>query len=49
MGINRFMSETRALTKLIGNGMAAVAVAKSEGAFDQAQFKRELGQGMVRL
>jgi aerobic C4-dicarboxylate transport protein len=37
LGIDRFMSEARALTNLIGNGVATVVVAKSEGAFDEAQ------------
>ncbi len=43
LGIDRFMSEARALTNLIGNGVATVVIAKSEGALDEAQFKRELG------
>jgi aerobic C4-dicarboxylate transport protein len=42
LGIDRFMSEARALTNLIGNGVATIVVAKSEGALDEAQFKRTL-------
>ncbi len=42
LGIDRFMSEARALTNLIGNGVATIVVAKSEGALDEAQFKRVL-------
>ncbi len=42
LGIDRFMSEARALTNLIGNGVATIVVAKSEGALDEAQFKRAL-------
>jgi aerobic C4-dicarboxylate transport protein len=43
LGIDRFMSEARALTNLIGNGVATVVVGKSEGAVDEAAFKRALG------
>ncbi|MFN0220059.1 MAG: dicarboxylate/amino acid:cation symporter [Hyphomicrobium sp.] len=43
LGIDRFMSEARALTNLIGNGVATVVIAKSEGALDEARFHRELG------
>ena len=45
LGIDRFMSEARALTHLIGNGVATIVVAKSEGALDEAQFKRVLDAG----
>lgn len=31
LGIDKFMSESRALTNIIGNGVAALAIAKSEG------------------
>jgi aerobic C4-dicarboxylate transport protein len=31
IGVDRFMSEARAITNLIGNGVAAVVVARSEG------------------
>jgi aerobic C4-dicarboxylate transport protein len=34
LGIDRFMSEARALTNLIGNGVATVVIAKWEGDFD---------------
>jgi aerobic C4-dicarboxylate transport protein len=44
LGVDRFMSEARALTNLIGNGVATIVVAKSEGALDEAKFVRELGQ-----
>jgi aerobic C4-dicarboxylate transport protein len=33
LGVDRFMSEARAITNLIGNAVATVVVAKSEGAF----------------
>jgi len=32
-GVDRFMSEARAITNLIGNGIATIVVAKSEGEF----------------
>jgi aerobic C4-dicarboxylate transport protein len=34
LGVDRFMSEARAIVNLIGNGVAAVAISKSENAFD---------------
>jgi aerobic C4-dicarboxylate transport protein len=34
IGVDRFMSEARAITNLIGNGVATVAVARWEGALD---------------
>ena len=40
LGVDRFMSEARAITNLIGNGVAAVVIAKSENEFDQAAYKR---------
>ena len=43
LGIDRFMSEARAVTNLIGNGVATVVIARSEGALDEARFKREVG------
>lgn len=42
LGIDRFMSEARALTNLIGNGVATVVISKSENALDKARFAREL-------
>ena len=38
LGVDRFMSEARALTNLIGNGVAAVVVAKWEGALDEVRM-----------
>jgi aerobic C4-dicarboxylate transport protein len=37
LGVDRFMSEARAITNLIGNAVATVVVAKSEKAFDDSQ------------
>ncbi|MFB8828281.1 dicarboxylate/amino acid:cation symporter [Azotobacter sp. CWF10] len=42
LGIDRFMSEARALTNLIGNGVASVVVAKWVGQLDSEQMQREL-------
>jgi aerobic C4-dicarboxylate transport protein len=42
LGIDRFMSEARAITNLIGNGVATVAVSKWEGELDVAKARRVL-------
>jgi aerobic C4-dicarboxylate transport protein len=42
LGIDRFMSEARAITNLIGNGVASVAVSKWEGELDYARAKEVL-------
>ena len=42
-GIDRFMSEARALTNVIGNGVATLVVAKWTGALDVVTMRRELG------
>jgi aerobic C4-dicarboxylate transport protein len=41
-GIDRFMSEARALTNVIGNGVATVVVAKWCGELDEAQLQQSL-------
>ncbi len=38
LGVDRFMSEARAITNLIGNGVATVVVSKLEGEFDQTCY-----------
>ena len=48
LGVDRFMSEARAIVNLIGNGVATVVIAKSENAFDEAQNALALA-GHVRL
>jgi aerobic C4-dicarboxylate transport protein len=40
LGVDRFMSEARAITNLIGNGAATLVVARSERAFDDTQRVR---------
>jgi aerobic C4-dicarboxylate transport protein len=42
LGIDRFMSEARALTNLIGNGVATVVVAKWTGDLDTERMRRQL-------
>jgi aerobic C4-dicarboxylate transport protein len=42
LGIDRFMSECRALTNFVGNGVAAVVVSKWEKELDVATLQREL-------
>ncbi len=42
LGIDRFMSEARALTNLIGNGVATVVAARWENALDETQLSSEL-------
>ncbi len=44
LGVDRFMSEARALTNLIGNGVATVVVAKWEGALDTARLQAMLSR-----
>ena len=42
LGIDRFMSEARALTNLIGNGVATIVVAKWTGDLDRDRLQRHL-------
>lgn len=42
LGIDRFMSEARALTNLIGNAVATVVIAKWTGDLDEAKMKAAL-------
>jgi len=42
LGIDRFMSEARALTNLIGNGVATIVVARLTGDLDKERLAREL-------
>jgi aerobic C4-dicarboxylate transport protein len=42
LGVDRFMSEARALTNLVGNGVATVVVAKWENALDEDRMRRTL-------
>ncbi len=42
LGVDRFMSEMRALTNLVGNGVATIVVAKWEGELDEPRMARIL-------
>jgi aerobic C4-dicarboxylate transport protein len=42
LGVDRFMSEARALTNLVGNGVATVVIAKWEDALDEGRMRRLL-------
>jgi aerobic C4-dicarboxylate transport protein len=41
-GIDRFMSEARALTNFLGTGVATIVVAKWEGELDEARLRATL-------
>ena len=42
LGVDRFLSEARAITNLIGNAVATVVIARWEGALDRSQMERTL-------
>ncbi len=41
LGVDKFMSEARALTNIIGNGVASIAIANNEGEFNVEHYKKE--------
>ena len=43
LGIDRFMSEARAITNVIGNGVATIVVAKWTGDVDESKLKERVG------
>jgi aerobic C4-dicarboxylate transport protein len=45
LGVDRFMSEARAITNLIGNGVATLVISRSEGAFDESRRTAALEGG----
>src|SRR5207253_9251932 len=47
VGIDRFMSEARALTSLVSNAVATVVVSLWEGACDRSTLNFELNQGYI--
>jgi aerobic C4-dicarboxylate transport protein len=49
LGIDRFMSEARALTNTIGNGVAAIVIAKWEGELNMETLERELNASSTEL
>jgi aerobic C4-dicarboxylate transport protein len=44
LGVDRFMSEARAITNLIGNGAATLVIARSENSFDEAARVRGVAE-----
>jgi aerobic C4-dicarboxylate transport protein len=44
LGVDRFMSEARAITNLIGNGAATLVIARSENAFDEPARVRAVAE-----
>ena len=48
IGVDRFMSEARSVTNLIGNALSAVVISKSEKEFDVAKYE-ELKQQQVEI
>jgi aerobic C4-dicarboxylate transport protein len=42
LGVDRFMSEARALTNLVGNGVATIVVSKWEDALDERRMREHL-------
>jgi len=55
VGIDKFMSEYRALTNLVGNGVATVVLSRQEGELDRGKLHEamahpiEFGEAMERL
>jgi len=46
LGIDKFMSECRALTNIIGNGVATIVVSRWENELDHDTLKVRLGQSI---
>ena len=44
LGVDRFMSEARAIVNLIGNGVATIVIAKSENAYDEGKRSTALAE-----
>jgi aerobic C4-dicarboxylate transport protein len=49
LGVDRFMSEARALTNMIGNAVACIAVARWENAIDKPRMQRVLSGQAVTM
>jgi aerobic C4-dicarboxylate transport protein len=49
LGVDRFMSEARAITNLIGNAVATMVIARWEGTLDMARVTRVLAHGVPEL
>ena len=44
LGVDKFLSESRAITNIIGNGVATLVIAKSEKEFDEEMYLKEINQ-----
>ena len=44
LGVDRFMSEARSLTNIIGNTVATIFISNNEGEFDRTKYERVLRQ-----
>ena len=42
LGVDKFLSEARAITNFIGNGVATIVIAKSEKEFDEKMYHKEV-------
>ncbi len=49
VGVDRFMSECRALTNLVGNGVATLVIARWEGDLDRDVLATELARGPTHV
>jgi aerobic C4-dicarboxylate transport protein len=49
LGVDRFMSEARAITNLIGNAVATMVIARWEGQLDLVHVRRVLAHGVPEL
>ncbi|MFI5450755.1 dicarboxylate/amino acid:cation symporter [Pedobacter sp. UC225_61] len=47
LGVDRFMSEARAITNMIGNGIATIVIAKSENEFDQQKYLKAVSPASI--
>jgi aerobic C4-dicarboxylate transport protein len=47
LGVDRFMSEARALVNVIGNGVAALVISRTEGELDMTRVSAVLDRRMV--
>jgi aerobic C4-dicarboxylate transport protein len=45
LGIDKFMSECRALTNICGNGVATIVVSAWEGELDKVKLRANLRRG----
>lgn len=45
LGVDKLISECRAITNVIGNGVATIAVSRSEGELDKETLRKILASG----